>query len=141
MNILDENIPESQRQLLRSKHVQVRQIGVDISRKGIKDDEIIPLLLTRRHPTFFTRDLGFYVCRFCHARYCLVCLDVGCYDVAAFVRRILRHSQLATCKRILVLRDNAKRNPISNPMMLAIGWAFKYSSSNPKNHRYILKLR
>jgi hypothetical protein len=47
MNILDENINESQRQLLRSWRIRVRQIGVDSSRKGIQDDEIIPFLLTR----------------------------------------------------------------------------------------------
>ena len=72
MNILDENITESQRQLLRSWRIRVRQIGVDVSRKGIQDDEILPFLLTRRRPTFFTRDMGFYTRTFCHARYCLV---------------------------------------------------------------------
>jgi len=48
MNILDENINESQRQLLRSWRIRVRQIGVDVSHKGIQDDEIIPFLLTLR---------------------------------------------------------------------------------------------
>ena len=43
MNILDENIPESQRTLLRSRRIAVRQIGHDLGRKGMKDDEIISL--------------------------------------------------------------------------------------------------
>ena len=34
MNILDENIIASQRQRLRSWRIRVRQIGVDIARKG-----------------------------------------------------------------------------------------------------------
>ena len=76
MNILDENILESQRQLLLSWRIRVRQIDEDIGRKGMKDDEIIPFLHGQRRPTFFTRDLGFYERRLCHPRYCLVCLAV-----------------------------------------------------------------
>lgn len=38
MNILDENIIESQWQLIRRWRIPVRQIGEDIARKGIKDD-------------------------------------------------------------------------------------------------------
>jgi hypothetical protein len=60
MNILDENLPESQRQLLRSWRVSVCQIGVELEHQGIKDEEIVLLLHQRRHPTFFTRDFGFY---------------------------------------------------------------------------------
>ena len=44
MTILDENIPEDQRQLLRSWRVPARQIGFEVGRPGMKDDEIIPLL-------------------------------------------------------------------------------------------------
>lgn len=60
MTILDENITESQRQLLRGWRIRARQIGVDIGRAGMKDDEIIPLLQHAIRPTFFTRDIGFY---------------------------------------------------------------------------------
>ena len=96
MIILDENFPESQRQLLRGWRIPIRQIGYEVSRKGMLDDEIIPFLLQRRRCTFFTIDLDFYRRRLCHARYCLVCLDVGEYEAAAFVRRLLRHSEFDT---------------------------------------------
>jgi len=89
VNILDENILESQRQILRSQHVPIRQVGHDVGRKGMKDDEIIPLLCSLRRPTFFTRDL-------CHARYCLVCMVVRKNEAAAFVRRLLRHPEFDT---------------------------------------------
>ena len=59
MNILDENIPESQRQLLRSWRIRTQQIGHELGRRGMKDEEIIPLLHQLRRPTFFTRDLDF----------------------------------------------------------------------------------
>jgi hypothetical protein len=59
MNILDENIITSQRQRLRSCRIPVRQIGHDIARKGLQDEEILPFLHQLRQPTFFTRDLGF----------------------------------------------------------------------------------
>lgn len=96
MNILDENIPESQRQLLRDWRVPIRKIGHDLARKGLKGDEIIPFLHTLRRPTFFTRDLDFYKRHLCHARYCLVYLAVGQYEVATFARRLLRHSEFST---------------------------------------------
>ena len=56
MNILDENIPKPQRELLERRRIPVRQVGVSIGRKGLLDEEIIPLLQRLRHPTFFTRD-------------------------------------------------------------------------------------
>ena len=59
MNILDENVPMNQRQILQSWRISIRQIGCDVGRKGMKDDEIIPFLHSLRRPTFFTRDLGF----------------------------------------------------------------------------------
>ena len=96
MIVLDENFPESQRQLLKAWRIPVRQIGVEISRKGIQDDEIIPLLLALRRPTFFTLDSDFFSRRLCHTRYCLVCVDVALYEAAAFVRRFLRHQDFDT---------------------------------------------
>lgn len=60
MNILDENILASQRQLLKGWRIRVRQIGYDLERKGIKDDVVLSLLLQYGRPTLFTRDLGFY---------------------------------------------------------------------------------
>jgi hypothetical protein len=59
MNILDENIPEDQRSQLLTWGISIHQIGVDVGRKGMKDEEIIPFLHTLRDTTFFSRDLGF----------------------------------------------------------------------------------
>jgi len=96
VNILDENFPPNLRQLLRSWHVPVRHIGYDTGRKGMKDDEIIPFLLGLRRPTFFTLDMGFFRRDNCHARYCLVCLNVEQHEAASFVRRLLRHPEFNT---------------------------------------------
>ena len=60
MNILDENILQSQLQILPGWRITARQIGEDLGRKGMKDDEIISLLVDWRRSSFFTRDLGFY---------------------------------------------------------------------------------
>ena len=96
MNILDENIPATQRQLLEKWGVHVRQVGLNFGRPGMKDEEIIPLLLQQRRPTFFTRDDDFHNRRLCHAKYCLVYMDVDKYEVAGFVRRLLRHPACRT---------------------------------------------
>ncbi len=96
MNILDENIPENQRSQLLTWGVSIHQIGLDVGRKGMKDEEIIPFLHTLRDTTFFTRDFDFYQRRLCHSRYCLVCLAVTRDEVAVFVRRVLGHPALDT---------------------------------------------
>ncbi len=99
MNLLDENIPESQRQLLRSWRIQIRQIGHEIGSKGMKDEAIISLLHRFHSVTFFTRDLGFYERKLCHANYCLVCLGVGQYEVASFIRRFLNQPSFNTAAK------------------------------------------
>ena len=96
MIILDENIPESQWQLLRSWRIRALLIGRDLSEKGIKDDNLTGFLIQQHRPTFFTRDEGFYDRRICHSRYCLVYLAVRPNESASFVRRVLRHPRFNT---------------------------------------------
>ena len=96
MILLDENFPDSQRQLLRSWRIRPQQIGYEIGRKGMSDEEIIPFLHQLRRPTFFTLDDDFYERGLCHAGYCLVFIDVGQYEAASFVRRLLRHREFST---------------------------------------------
>ncbi len=87
---------KDQRQRLLDWRVPIRQIGYEVGRKGMKDDEIIPFLLGLRRPTFFTLDLGFYKRNLCHGRYGLVCLNVRDFEAAAFVRLLLRHQAFDT---------------------------------------------
>jgi hypothetical protein len=94
--ILDENIPDSQWQLLRSWRIRALLIGRDISEKGILDERIPGFLVKQRRPTFFTRDEGFYGRQLCHAGYCLVVVAVRPNELAFFVRRCLRHPHLSS---------------------------------------------
>lgn len=96
MILLDENILESQRQLLRGWRIRAHQIGHDVGNKGLQDDAILPLLHQIGNVTFFTRDLGFFRRQLCHPSYCIVCLTVRQYEVAIFARRFLRHPRFAT---------------------------------------------
>lgn len=96
MNILDENIPETQRGLLRSRHVTLRQIGQDVGWKGMKDDGIIPLLHQWDRPAFFTLDSDFYHRALCHKQHCLIYLDFEEEMVAEYVCRLLRHREFNT---------------------------------------------
>ena len=96
MNILDENVSAIQRQLLQDWGIQVRHIGYGIGRKGMKDDKIIPFLLTLSKPTLFTEDSDFFKRDLCHAKYCLAFLDVHRDESAIFVRRLLHHSNFNT---------------------------------------------
>jgi len=97
VNILDENIVVTQRELLRSWKIHFRRIGDEVGRMGMKDrDEIIPLLHTPRRPTFFTRDHDFYKADLCHSGYCLVFLDVVFDEATDFIRHFLRHRAFRT---------------------------------------------
>lgn len=101
MNVLDENIPASQRQLLENWRIRPRQIGFNIERRGLQDAEIIVFLQQLRRPTFFTRDDDFYDKQLVHAKYALVYLAIEKHEVAHFVRRLLRHPALDTqAKRV-----------------------------------------
>ncbi|NOT58477.1 MAG: hypothetical protein HOP18_28105 [Deltaproteobacteria bacterium] len=97
MNVLDENIVVSQRELLRSWKIHFRRIGGEVGRLGMGDrDEIIPLLHSLARPTFFTQDHGFYHPRILHPGYCLVHLDVVFDEVAEYTRRFPRHREFRT---------------------------------------------
>jgi hypothetical protein len=99
MIVLDENFTESQCQLLRGWRMRPRQIGRDLGRAGMKDEEIPVLLRSLDAPTFFTRDLGSFRRDACHSRYCIVCLEVGEGEAALFVRKVLRHPALNSSAR------------------------------------------
>jgi len=96
VNLLDENIIDSQRQRLCQWRIAIRHMGYDVERQGMTDQEILALLLGLRRSTFFTRDEDFYARRLCHARYGLICLAVAKDEVASFVHRLLRHPEFAT---------------------------------------------
>ena len=117
MNILDEHIPAEQRQLLKSWRILVHHVGYDVGRKGIQDDEIIPLLRRLRHPTFFTLDFDFYQRELRQERYCLVCMDIHEDESASFVRRLLRHPEFDTqAKRMgAVIRISRKGLQVWRP--------------------------
>lgn len=96
MNVLDENILDGQRDLLRKWGIHFRQIGREIGRQGMKDDEIIPFLYTLRNPTLFTIDADFYKRHLRHARYCLVNMEISQHLAAQYIRQFLSHPAFDT---------------------------------------------
>lgn len=94
MIILDENIPVDQCEMLWLKHIHAKQIGLDAARKGIQDQEIIPLLHRLDRPTFFSLDVDFYKRTLRHDGYCLVYLDIADDDAAEYILQVLRHPEL-----------------------------------------------
>ena len=96
MNVLDENLPERQRALLRRRRFAVQKIGQELGRKGTKDEQLMPFLLQMNRPTFFTLDQDFYGRDLCHERYCLVFLDVDDEAAADYIGRFLRHPEFST---------------------------------------------
>jgi hypothetical protein len=102
MNLLDENIHPSERDELRRRKIKVRQIGYDIGQKGFDDtQQIIPLLMTLKNPTLFTRDRLFVQAKNRHIAYCLVYLDVPPDKAAETIRRFLKHPDYNTVQKRL----------------------------------------
>ena len=91
MNLLDENIRDDQRTLLRKWRIPFRQVGKEISRSGIEDEDLIPLLHRLHRATLFTQDQDFARQELAHDAYGLVYLEVRSKEVAEFIRRLLRH--------------------------------------------------
>ncbi len=96
MNVLDENVIHSQREKLRQWRIPSRQTGTELARSGTQDQEIIPLLLRLKGPSFFTRDFDYFQAQLRHPRYCLVWLNVRPDKAAFSVRRFLRHRNFCT---------------------------------------------
>ena len=91
MNILDENVPRDQADLLQQWGFRFRSIARDLGYQGIGDDDIRPLLLRLKRPTLLSRDSDFFLRDLVHARYCLTWFDVTVDETAFFIRRFLRH--------------------------------------------------
>ena len=100
MLVLDENLPESQRQKLRDWRVRFRTIGREIALSGTIDENLVAVLHRLPNATFFTLDRDFYRLDWRHVRYCIVWLDVADDQAADFIRRFLRQP---------VFNTNAKR--------------------------------
>jgi hypothetical protein len=96
MKLLDENVRDDQRALLRQWRIQFRQIGKELSRAGIQDPDLIPLLHHLKRPMFFTQDRDFFKRSLCHVAYCVVWLDVSNIEVAHYIRRFLCHPVFRT---------------------------------------------
>ncbi len=96
MILLDENIAEGQREALTNWKSSIKQIGFNVSAKGIKDSEIIPFLLTLTRPTLITRDKGLYRRQLCHHRYSIVVFDVHPNEVALYAIPFFHHKKFDT---------------------------------------------
>jgi hypothetical protein len=96
VNVLDENSVASRRHLLQKLRIKFHQIGCDIARGGMQDEEIIPFLHRLGSVTFFTLDDDYYHRQLCHKNYCLIYLDINDNEAASFIRRLLRHPALNT---------------------------------------------
>lgn len=96
MNILDEDINNSERLLLEQWRIRVRQIGYEVGRRRMTDQEIISFLQQGQRITFFSNDRDYFLKHLCHANYCLVYLDVEKNQTAFFIRRLLRHPEFNT---------------------------------------------
>jgi hypothetical protein len=89
--LLDENMDRHVVAFLQS-WITVGQIGHEVGRTGMQDEEIIPrLLLEVKRATLLTHDERIYRLQRPHARYCLVIVpELSAKQVAALVRRLLK---------------------------------------------------
>jgi hypothetical protein len=98
MNILDENFPTDQREILARWRIPVRQVGRELAAAGTSDENLLTLLHSLRRVTFFTHDEDFFRADWSHSKYCLVWLDADPDRLAQLVRAFLRHRHFKTWK-------------------------------------------
>jgi predicted nuclease of predicted toxin-antitoxin system len=96
VNVLDENIPRDQADLLRQWGVRFRTISHDLGYQGITDENIVPLLLRLKKPTLLTRDEDFWDRHLAHPRYAIVWIDVEVEETAFWIKRLLVHPLFRT---------------------------------------------
>ena len=119
MIVVDENFVDRQR--LKSFRISFRQIGFEVGRSGMQDEEIIPLLIHLPRPTLFTRDRGWYERGLRHQRYSVFVLEVKPMESATYVRRILRHPEFNSEAKRLGKIVRASHGGLT-------GWALNVSS-------------
>ena len=66
-------------------------MGEAIAELGISDQNIITLLHTLKNITFFTLDKDFFKPQLLHPNYCLVWLDIDHVNLAAVIKKFLKH--------------------------------------------------
>jgi len=135
VNVLDENVPRDQSDLLRHWGIRFRSVSRDLGYQGISDDNIRPLLLRLKRPTLLTRDGDFFRRDFVHARYCLVWFDVAVDETAFFIRRFLRQRLFRTDSQRLGKVIRAQPLQIqywtrTANRLVEVGW--QTDSSSPK---------
>lgn len=112
MNLLDENIRDDQRGLLRQWRIPARQIGKEVSRSGIEDENLISVLHQLHRATLFTQDEDFFKQRLCHDVYALIFLDVKYIEVAEFIRRFLKHPGFDTQRKRMGIVARVRRTSV-----------------------------
>jgi hypothetical protein len=97
--LLDENMDRKVLMILRS-WITVGQIGHEVGRPGMQDEEIIPgLLLQLKRTTLLTQDERIYNRERPHAAYCLVIVpELSPLEIADLVRRLLKLPGFRTVK-------------------------------------------
>lgn len=96
MLLLDENMPAGQRLLLREWRIHFRVVGIEVGRRGTKDENLIPALHGLPQATFFSLDRFFFRPELLHRSYCVVWLDVMDDQAATFIRPFLKHPAFDT---------------------------------------------
>ena len=117
--------------------IPVKQIGFNVGRRGMQDEEIVPLLIKHRRSTFFTRDDDFYRRHLCHAHYCIVHLAVHISEAAIFVRRLLRNQDFNTYSKRVGRVLRASRGgilfwQINDNREQSVGWKPELTARAPR---------
>jgi len=127
VNLVDENVPLDQVELLESWGFRCRVIGRDVAHLGVGDDNIVTSSHRLKNPTLLTRDKDFFQRRLCHRSYCIAWLDVALAESAFFARRFLRHTRFAKHSDRLgvvarIHHDGVSFWRYSVSAMLRVGW-------------------
>ncbi len=99
MILLDENITHDQKIALEKARYKIKQVVVDVLRKGTQDEQIISWLQKQNRIVFCTLDDDFYKAILTHSSYCILHLDVERDEVSFYIRKFFRHAHFNSWRK------------------------------------------
>jgi len=100
--VVDEHLDYWKVTQVIARWMSAAQIGFEIGRKSLPDDNIRAILRTIKRRTFITIDKGFYRREFCDKRYCIVFFNMSLVredEIPHLLRKLLRFSEFQTSKK------------------------------------------
>lgn len=99
--VVDEHLDHWTVTRVIARWISAEQIGFELGRKSLPDDNIRAFLRRLKRRTFITIDRGFYKRQYCDKHYCIIFFDLSLVreaELPELLRRLFRFPEFRTSK-------------------------------------------